>query len=312
MAYALSAAGVMVLSLSQSSGCSDADRDLMGRMGGTSHQRTHQLNGTEEEEMTRSTIMAVTMLVALGFAPAMAQEDGAKPETTPETKPETKPETTPEARPERREGRRGRRGGRGAAQMQEQLGLSDEQVQKMDSIRGEMRDAFRKMREEGGGFDRSAMTEMREKMTSKMKEILTPEQQKKFDEMRSQQQERFGRRGRGRGEGRGRRGNDPARLRAEAVKALNLGEEASAVVLPVLDKIIAAQTESREGLRAQRTALQEKAVGDVTSDELTTQLAAFRKARKDARAKVDAARTELQELLTLQQEAKLVALGLLE
>jgi Spy/CpxP family protein refolding chaperone len=176
----------------------------------------------------------------------------------------------------------------------------------MDAVRQEMRDAFQQMRQ-NGGFDRQAMRDMRDKMTAKMNEILTPEQQKKMEELRSQRRGRFGR-----GGGRGRGGPNPARLRQEAVKALNLNEEASAVVLPVLDKILAAQTAARESLRTQQQALQQKAAGDVTTDELKAQLDAFRKARKDAQDKLASARAELQELLTLQQEAKLVALGILD
>lgn len=251
--------------------------------------------------MIRTTLMLslICSCLSLGATTAFAQDGD-----------------TPGARPEQdgQRGRRGRRGGFGNTdQLKEQLGLSDEQIEKFNGMREEMRNKMRELREGGGGFDRSMFQEMREKMTAKVKEILTPEQLEKYNKLQEGRRGRMGQRGQG-AEGRGRRGgrNNPAMVRENAVKALGLEGDAAAVVLPVLDSVLTAQNEAREALRTLRESMREKASGDVTSDELTTLLKSFRDTREESKAKVQKAQTELRELLTLHQEFQLVALGILE
>jgi hypothetical protein len=112
--------------------------------------------------------------------------------------------------------------GRQLGQIGEALGLSEEQQKKAEVVMGENRDAIRKlfegMRQDGGGPpDREkmgeAMGEARTLMENAMKDILTPEQIKKYEENREKWQQDFGNRG-----GRGRRGRRPNADKPDAEK----------------------------------------------------------------------------------------------
>jgi Spy/CpxP family protein refolding chaperone len=237
------------------------------------------------------------LAVALSFAPA-AQAQAENPESD-------------GVRPEQNDRRQGRRRGGGGrrgmdpARMQEELGLSDEQVAQMQQMREEMRAEMRAMRESGEGFNREAMQAMREKMQGKMQEILTPEQLEKYQSMR-------GRRDRG-GRDRGGRDRKPKRdLKAEALTALALEGDAKVVVEPMIEAVVAARKAQGEAVRSARDTLKQAIEGQTDEGAITTAVAEFRKARDEARAKTEEAQGDLRELLTVEQEAKLVALGLLD
>lgn len=275
-------------------------------------------------------MLAVATLLPLGTA--FAQGDGSekKPAPSPEAKPEAKKETKkdekkPEARPERRERRRGRfgrrggrRGGFGRGMMdraKKELGLTDDQVKKFEKLmqdsRKSMRDAFRKMRE-GGGFDRRAMREMwqksRKDMNNKIKEIMTPEQFKKYQKMMQDQRGRWGRRGRGR---RG-RGQNTAQLKAEAVKVLKMSDEEKAVIVPMLDSVLNTRKLLLDSQRKRRGDFLKQVRETNDEEQLKTLLAKYRKAREEDKKTLKKAQAQLLEALTPVQEAKLVALNILD
>ncbi|HBP17369.1 MAG TPA: hypothetical protein DEA08_06210 [Planctomycetes bacterium] len=225
---------------------------------------------------------------------------------------------------ERQRGRRGRggRGGRGGfggfmnpEQMKESLGLNDEQVKKltelMNSQREGMRDAWRKMREEG--MDRTKMREMMEKtrkdMEGKLAEILTPEQLEKMKKQREEMRQRFGRRGRDRGE---RREQNVKRLREEALKLLKLNEEEAAVLVPMLDSVLETRKLLVTEADKRRKELLEKVRNTTAETELSALLSTYRKARDEDKATLAKAQAKLTEVLTPEQEAVLVALNILE
>ncbi|RMG06310.1 MAG: hypothetical protein D6731_26070 [Planctomycetota bacterium] len=205
-----------------------------------------------------------------------------------------------------------RRGFGGMGKLAEELGLSEEQRAQFDAFRQEMRERMRELRESG---DRRAMREamrtMRQEMQGKIESILTPEQKETFARLREERRKRMeewrGRRGR-----RGDRRASPEQLKSEALRALKLGEEAAAVVTPLLDAVVQARSALGTLEREQRRALREKAEGDVAAEELTKALEDYRAARKEAQAKLAEARGALREVLTLRQEVALVALGLLD
>ena len=115
----------------------------------------------------------------------------------------------------------------------------------------------------------------------------------------------FGRGGPGREQGR-------ARLRDEAVKALALGEEEAAVVLPMLDTVLETrELLMREG-QERRDAFLKTAREESDPQALAAALEAFRKAKADDKAQLAASQEQLREVLTLEQEAKLVALNVLD
>lgn len=261
--------------------------------------------------MTRFSI-SLAVLCALG-APAFAQ-DAPKGDG-------------PGTREEGREGRRGgRRGGRGMGMggmdtdaLKEQLGLNDEQVEKMKALneanRAEMMEMRKKM--QSGEFDfsnmRELMTERREAQTKKINELLTPEQQEKYkkvqEERRSQWGQRGGRRGGREGGRRGGRDRGP-RVKAAALKALALDEEVAAVVTPLLDAVLTGRNTDREAQRTRRDAFLKKLDG---ADEatVTTLLTEFRAENTKAEEARKKAGEDLREVLTVTQEAKLVGLGVL-
>jgi hypothetical protein len=78
-----------------------------------------------------------------------------------------------------------------------ELGLSKDQVTKVTPILGEVQkkqaDAFAKMREGGGSFDREKMMELRNKVMAEtdlqLKTVLTPAQMSKLEAFRKKQAE---------------------------------------------------------------------------------------------------------------------------
>ncbi len=234
----------------------------------------------------------------------------------------------PGARPE--EGRRGgRRGGRGMGmgmdtdKLKEQLGLSDEQVEKFDALNEANRAQMMEMREKmrSGEFDfsnmRELMTKRREEQTKKVNELLTPEQQEKFKKIQEERRSQWGQWGRGGREGGGRRGgrnrggrDRGARVKEAALKALALDAEVAAVVTPLLDAVLNSKNADREAQRTRREAFMKKLDG---ADEatVTTLLSEFRAENAKAEEARKKSSEELREVLTLTQEAKLVGLGVL-
>lgn len=159
-------------------------------------------------------------------------------------------------------------------------------------------------------------------------------------------QEQGGRRGDRGGQDRGGRNFDPAQMRERMMNRMK--EEMGAtddewkVLVPKLEKVMAAQRETRGGFgfggfggrggpggdrggdraasdqpvskvqqaqRDLRTVLDNK---DASADEISKKLAAFREARDKARAELQAAQKALKEVVTQRQEAQLVMNGLLD
>jgi hypothetical protein len=251
-----------------------------------------------------------------------------KPEAAPEKKPEGEPEKKPEAQPERpgerrrgregREGRRERRMRRGfpMRELQEQLGLSEQQMEKVREI---WQNLFQEMMESfrggGGGFDRQAMRQRRqqlmEKLQKQVRDILTEEQKVKYDKFVKELQERGRRFGRG-------RFRDPARRKQQQIRrakeALKLDPEEEKVIMPLVEGVIDAQNKlrGRDVMREQQDALRKALDEQGTSAEVIKEkLDALRNARKEAEQALKEAEETLREVLTIQQEARLVSLGIL-
>lgn len=221
-------------------------------------------------------------------------------------------------------GRRGRGQGRGPGlpleQLTEQLGLTPDQVAQAEKFAEEMRT---KMREAFQSGDREGMRErmqaMFEEQFTKIEEILTPEQKEKFKAFREEMEQRRAQFGRGgprgergeRGEGRGGpRGGQ--RLREEALAALNLQGEDAAVITPLLDAVLQGREAGRGDADTARRTLQQKVSETTDPEAIGKLLSEFRAAREAARATALQTQEQLREVLTVEQEAKLVALGVLE
>ena len=219
-------------------------------------------------------------------------------------------------RPRGSEGRR-RGGAGGMSGMFEELGVNEEQRAKIDAATEEMRKKMTAARESG---DRTARRAIFEEFQGKLAEILTPEQMEKMRGMRGGQRGR-GQNGRGgqNGRNRGERGGNQRRggrsneqVLEEARRALVLGPTEEGQVMPAIEKVLKARTESREAINTQRQELLGFLREGGTEAEIAARLAAFRKARDAAEAKRRQAAEELSGIVDQEQVAKLVALGILD
>ena len=276
--------------------------------------------------MKRCIRLGSLLVVGLTCLPALAQEGGTPPTPPPQGEGQGEGQ-----RPEgEREGRRGRgqRGMRGmmggmgipVEQMRETLGLSDEQVAQLEALNAELRSKGEELRGlfQSGDFEtaRAKAQELRGELEKRRDEILTPEQVKKFQE----EMQNFGRGMRDRfGGGEGRRGRggpggrqSKERLREEATKALNLSSEEQAVVMPLLDAVL----DTRELLQREgdqrRDEFMKKVRETTDQQQLATLLADLRKARETDTETLKQASSQLREVLTVEQECKLVGLNILD
>lgn len=198
-------------------------------------------------------------------------------------------------------------------QLKEQLGLDDEQVKRLEELTTPMRDGLfdemRRLREGGGEFNwedmRERMRGFRDQLNETIGSVLTDEQKKKFEEMLANPD-------RGR---RGRRGRDPERDRQrrldDAKKALIMTPEEEEVLVPMIEAVVNAQNTLRSSNDTQRREFTEFLRSGLPTEAITARLTEFREQRGEAETVLETARASLQEVLTLEQEAKLVALGIL-
>lgn len=228
------------------------------------------------------------------------------------------------------EGGRGRRerfrggfgGGMGlpVERLKEELGLSDEQVAKIEAVNAEMRERGRAMRDElrQGQFDPEAMRarfeQIQTEVRARIDEVLTPEQRAKLQELQTTMRERMRERGGERGPmGRGPdRGAMQRRLREQAVSELKLGPEEATVVLPLLDAVFETRRLLEEEHEKRREAFLRSVHETTDPQQLNTLLLDYRAARESDRAQVKQSMDQLREVLTLEQEARLVALNVLD
>lgn len=260
--------------------------------------------------------LAIFALALLLAGPALAQEP-----------PQPQPEPGGQARPEgeRREGR-DRRGGGGMGlpveRITEELGLTPEQAQQVEAINQEMRERGRTlMREAFQSGDPSAARErirgLFEESFTRLEALLTPEQKEKAQGMRERLMERMQSRMRdmgpgGPGGGRGGRQQTRARLREEALRSLALSEEEAAVVTPLLDGCLETRELLLNEAETRRQGFLEKVRATSDAEALAKLLEEFRLARQADESTVKQSMDQLREVLTVEQEAKLVGLGILD
>lgn len=271
--------------------------------------------------MVRLRLGSFVLATSLALASSVVAQD-----TPPPPPPPGGGEQTPPGGGEERRRERGGRGGMGlpVERMTEQLGLTPEQVTQLEALNQEMRDKGRTMMREmfqGGGGDPMAMREQMkalfEESFTKLDVFLTPEQKEKVKGMRTELEERMQRGGmrgeRGNGDGRGGRGgNARGRLKEEALKALALTEEEAAVVTPLLDTCLETRELLMTEAETRRQAFLQKARETTEPEALGKLLEEFRASREADKGTVKATMDQLREVLTVEQEAKLVGLGVLD
>jgi hypothetical protein len=268
----------------------------------------------------RPTLAALLLLVALPLASARAQDEKSmekpadKPASTdkssgdaPAAKPaEDKPaadKPAPKLTPV-------------AERLKQALGLSDEQAAKVSAIETETREAGEKLREDvqAGILDRDEAQEKakenREKAGQKIREVLTPEQRARFDQF-------AGARRAGGGEGGAAAPSDAERQKRRLLDsvdtALNgLSAEEKGAILPVVRKLLDVRAEVEQAAEKRRSELEQAASQKLAKDDLAAKLAAFRAARDSDQERLKQARSAVRDLLTIEYEVKLVALGVLD
>ncbi len=225
--------------------------------------------------------------------------------------------------------------------LRQELDLSQDQETKMEAIfekaSQEMRTMFSKARE--GGFQNMDWSKMQESMkkywgdlSTEVRTHLNESQLERYDEMvkemennpmmrgfrgRSQQGGSSGRQGNDRSGREGRRERDAAgqaeRRYARALEALNLDEEESAIVGPMVRAIVELQAAGRESAQKARKNL-ESLLDGKSADEAQLQGAidALRQVRTQNESKLSQAREELRSLLTLPQEGQMLEQGILD
>lgn len=267
----------------------------------------------------------VVFAALVAAAPSLAQD--TPPPPAPQPGGEQQPGNEDGERERRREERRrnNRFGGMNlpVEQLTEELGLTPEQVQQLEALNDEIREKGRTlMREAFQSGDpqaaRAKIQGMFEETFGKLEGFLTPEQKEKAKGLRERLTERMRNRfERGGREGRGGRGgfgreNSRARLKEQAIEALALSEEEAAVVTPLLDACLETrELLVQEGERRRQEFLQ-KARETSEPEALGKLLEEFRAAREADQAQGRQAMDQLREVLTVEQEAKLVGLGVLD
>lgn len=271
--------------------------------------------------MIRTTIRALLLLTALG-APALAQ-DAPQPPPAPEGERQEQPR---------------RRGGppwlnSGWADeavdfLAQELDLDPRQRETIKKIMEDtMRDAFAQAAEQFGGgaggppdFEkiRASMEEVRVKVAERITEVLSPDQREEFEVL----VDNFDRRAQSYEQAR-RASEDPSELfdppplskrilMSKAERALFLGPDETAVVLPMIERVIDLRIALNEGLKVRRDDLRAAMAGGASDDEVRQRLDALRNAEQFQRLELAAAEQDLRDVLSLEQEVRFVAMGILD
>jgi len=206
--------------------------------------------------------------------------------------------------------------------LQKELDLTPEQVQKLQDFGLDMQDrimeGIQRFQQEGfpQGEELQKLIEgFRGGVEGRLGEILTPEQQEKLRGMMGNFGQQFGDQFGGGDPGEGlRRVRELGRnARLEQIKdALLLSEEEQKVLLPLIEKVMDAQAELRTTQTEGRAELTRFLRSGPDKDAVEGRMNDFRAKRDEVAKKLEAARKELRELLTLEQEAKLIAFGILD
>lgn len=237
----------------------------------------------------------------------------------------------------RERGQRGDRGGFGGRggmmtgildRMKTDLALTEEQSKQVEEImtkaQEEMAENFRKMREEGMGNQdwnaiRERMTEFWNASAEKVKAVLSDDQKAKYDAMVAEMREQNplfrgeGRGpGRGDGEGQGRGDRGDGRRVERALETLKLSPEEAEIVRPLLEEIEKIRNDRGAVEEARRKLLETLDSGSAAEETVQAELQALRDAETARQAALTSKRTELRELLTVEQEARLVTMGILD
>jgi hypothetical protein len=210
--------------------------------------------------------------------------------------------------------------------LKDQVDLSEDQARRVETILdGAFREAMKRFvgryseSEASPETIRRDMEELRQRVLADIREILDEGQKKELDALVSELDQRA-RTWRENREDPGRDvvsvlDPDPPskeRLLARVENALLLSLEERRVILPLVARVAEARRRLREGRRDRRRDLDRAIHAGAKSDEVRDRLLAIRERERREQDEVHRAQAELREVLTLEQEARLVALGVLD
>lgn len=165
---------------------------------------------------------------------------------------------------------------------------------------------------------RKAFEDVRLETAKRIEEVLSPDQRREFEVLLDQ----FDRRAQQFEQGR-RAWEEPSELfnpappskrllLDKAERSLFLGPDETAVILPFIERVLDARQALYEGRKVRRQDLLNATRAGAAQDEITERLATIRAAEQFQQLELFAARQALRELLTIEQEARLVAMEILD
>jgi Spy/CpxP family protein refolding chaperone len=165
---------------------------------------------------------------------------------------------------------------------------------------------------------RTAFVDVRVKVVEEINAVLTPEQRLEFEQVVDQ----FDRRSQSFEQQR-RAYQDPTELfdpppmekrilLGKCERALFLGPDETAAVMPLVEKVIDCHVVLNEGRKVRRGDLRSAIDGGASDDEVRQRLDGLRQAEEFQKLELAAAQQALRDVLTVEQETRFVAMGLLE
>lgn len=208
-----------------------------------------------------------------------------------------------------------------------ELDLDPSQRGKIKTILDEsVRDAFRQAAEmwnpERGMPDmermRSTFEDVRVKVAERINAVLSPDQQREFELLVDQ----FDRRAQSMEQTR-RAWEDPTELfdppplsrrivLSKAERALFLGPDETVVVMQLVERVVDLRIGLNEGRKVRRDDLRNALEGGAREHEVRQRVDVLRQAEEFQRLELAAAQAALREVLTLEQEVRFVAMGILD
>ena len=259
-------------------------------------------------------------------APTSQPTEPAKPaEPAPAPEPAPKPAPEPEAKKKRgKKGQRGQ-GGFNFGQLRDDLKLDPATMatirERMGEIDAERRARMKELRQAGAekAEIKKLAKEYRKQAAGKLKDILGAD---RWQAWRSKEKERRdarragqGAKNKNRAKNRANRGQNKNRgmvSKDQVLKQLKLSEEEAAVVGPLVDGLLETQKLLGQAQAERKKAFQAAALASDDDEALGKLLETYRREKAEDQKTITKARESFREVLSPGQEAKAVALGLLE
>lgn len=265
------------------------------------------------------------LVLALSSASVALADDAptSRPTEPAPAEPAPAPEPAPEPEAKKKRGKKGKRGKGGFdfRQLREDLELDPATMatirESLGEIDAERRIRMKELRQAGAekAEMRKLAREYRKQASAKLKDILGKDRWKSWREKtKARRDAARGDKGANRKKNRGQKKNNRrgAVSKEQVLKQLKLSEEEAAVVGPLVDGLLETQKLLGQAQRERKQAFQKAALESDDEEALAKLLATYRKEQAEDQKTIAKARETFREVLSPGQEAKAVALGLLD